>query len=209
MVRIGSIYLGSISKTLVPGLRVAWIVAPAAIAEKIELAKQATDLCTGVFDQRVVHAALEQGLVAALAPRLRKHYQDKRDVMETALRDLLPGRVRWGQPRGGFFLWAEFAEGIDDRALFERAVDLRVSFVVGSAFYVDGQGHRFARLSFSAPTHERIREGIRRLGAAVQALQADEAGSQVTKSTSFARKPSMKYATTASSRTRAARMERR
>jgi 2-aminoadipate transaminase len=167
------IYLGSISKTLVPGLRVAWIVAPEVIAEKVELAKQATDLCTGVFDQRVVHAALENGIVAALAPLLRKHYQDKRDVMETALRELLPGRVGWSQPRGGFFLWAEFPDDVDDGALFARAVEMGVSFVVGSAFYVNGEGHRFARLSFSAPTHERIREGIRRLGAAVDAVQTD------------------------------------
>jgi DNA-binding transcriptional MocR family regulator len=154
-------------------LRVAWIVAPTLIAAKVELAKQATDLCTGVFDQRVVHAALEQGVVSALAPRLRKHYQDKRDVMEAALRDALPERVSWSQPRGGFFLWAQFAEGVDDRALFQRAVMVRVSFVIGSAFYVNGQGHRFARLSFSAPTHERIREGIRRLHAAVEAVDAD------------------------------------
>jgi 2-aminoadipate transaminase len=167
------VYLGSISKTLVPGLRVAWIVAPALIAAKVELAKQATDLCTGVFDQRVVHAALEQGVVAALAPRLRKHYQDKRDVMETALRAALAERVSWAQPRGGFFLWAQFADGVDDRTLFQRAVDMHVSFVIGSAFYVDGQGHRFARLSFSAPTHERIREGIRRLCAAVEAVESD------------------------------------
>ena len=151
----------------------AWIVAPAAITAKVELAKQATDLCTGVFDQRVVHAALEQGVVAALAPRLRRHYQDKRDVMESALRDALPGRVTWSQPRGGFFLWAEFPEAVDDRALFDRAIEMRVSFVIGSAFYVDGQGHRFARLSFSAPTPERIREGVRRLQAAVDAVEAD------------------------------------
>jgi 2-aminoadipate transaminase len=167
------VYLGSISKTLVPGLRVAWIVAPAAIVAKVELAKQATDLCTGVFDQRVVHAALEQGIVAGLAPRLRTHYQDKRDVMEAALREALPGRATWSQPRGGFFLWAEFPDGVDDRALFARAIEHRVSFVIGSAFYVDGQGHRFARLSFSAPTHERIREGVRRLHAAVDAVEID------------------------------------
>jgi 2-aminoadipate transaminase len=163
------VYLGSISKTLVPGFRVAWMVAPAEIAHRVELAKQAADLCSGVFDQRIVHAALERGVVKAIAPTLRKHYQDKRSVMEAALRELLPGQVRWTQPRGGFFLWAEFTEGVDDRTLFERAVEQRVSFVAGSAFYVNGEGHRFARLSFSAPTPERIREGIARLRAAVDA----------------------------------------
>jgi 2-aminoadipate transaminase len=163
------VYLGSISKTLVPGFRVAWLVAPAAIANRVELAKQAADLCSGVFDQRVVHAALERGIVDALAPRLRHHYQQKRTVMEAALRATLDGRVTWSQPRGGFFLWVEFPEGVDDRALFDRAVERRVSFVIGSAFYVDGGGHRFGRLSFSAPSHDGIREGIRRLAEAIPA----------------------------------------
>jgi len=164
------IYLGSISKTLAPGFRVAWLVAPPAIAQRVELAKQATDLCTGVFDQRVVHAALSRGIVDALAPRLRAHYQAKRTVMEDALCASLGARVRWTQPRGGFFLWAEFEPHVDDRQLFEQAIANRVSFVIGSAFYVNGEGHRCARLSFSAPSVERIREGVSRLAAAVRAL---------------------------------------
>jgi 2-aminoadipate transaminase len=170
------VYLGSISKTLVPGLRVAWLVAPAAIGSKVELAKQAADLCSGVFDQRIVHLALERGVVAAIAPALRTHYQDKRTVMEQALRDRLPGRVRWSQPRGGFFLWAEFEQGVDDRELFDRSVEQRVSFVQGSAFYVNGGGHRFARLSFSAPSHDRIRAGVARLRVALDATVAVRPG---------------------------------
>lgn len=161
------IYLGSISKTLVPGFRVAWLVAPHAIANRVELAKQAADLCSGVFDQRVVHAALARGVVDKLAPRLRRHYQEKRTVMEEALRSTLDGQVRWSQPRGGFFLWVEFPSGVDDRTLFDRAVERRVSFVIGSAFFVNGGGHRYGRLSFSAPSHDRIREGIQRLAAAI------------------------------------------
>lgn len=161
------VYLGSISKTLVPGFRVAWMVAPPAIAQRVELAKQATDLCSGVFDQRVVHACLERGVVQAIAPALRAHYQAKRTAMECALRRTMAGRVRWAQPRGGFFLWAEFEEGIDDRALFTQAVSERVSFVIGSAFFVDGGGHRFARLSFSNPSPERIDEGVTRLKRAL------------------------------------------
>ena len=168
------IYLGSISKTLVPGLRVAWMVAPAAIAERVELAKQAVDLCTGVFDQRIVHAALERGVVDRIAPELRRHYQAKRSVMEAALRATLGDRVQWAQPRGGFFLWARFTGAIDDRQLFDRAVDHKVSFVQGSAFFVDEapDSHQFARLSFSAPNPERIREGVRRLATALDAVTA-------------------------------------
>ena len=163
------VYLGTISKTLVPGLRVAWMVSPPDIAERAELAKQAIDLHSGIFDQRIVDAALSHGVVQRLAPALRAHYMAKRTVMEDALRTSLRDRVRWVRPRGGFFLWVEFDSSIDDRALFEHAIKQRVSFVVGSAFYVNGEGHRFARLSFSAPSHDRIREGAARLAAAFDA----------------------------------------
>ena len=166
------VYLGSISKTLVPGFRVAWMIAPPAIAQRVELAKQATDLCSGVFDQRMVHACLDRGIVAAIAPGLRAHYQTKRTAMETALAKNMEGRVRWSQPRGGFFLWAEFEEGIDDRALFTQAVAEKVSFVIGSAFFVDGGGHRFARLSFSNPSPARIDEGVGRLKRALDKSMA-------------------------------------
>lgn len=159
------IYLGSFSKILVPGLRVAWMVAPAAIAQKVELCKQAADISSGVFDQRIVHGALADGVIDRIAPDLRAHYQAKRTVMERALAQHLTGRVRWISPRGGFFLWIDMP-GVDDTQLLERALKEKVSFVPGSAFFVDGGGHHFARLAFSGNTHEQIAEAIRRLSAA-------------------------------------------
>ena len=161
------IYLGSMSKTLVPGFRVAWLVAPVAIAQKVELCKQAADLCSGVFDQRVVHATLDRGVVQRIAPTLRAHYQHKRTVMEQALTAKLAGRVQWTSPRGGFFLWIRLPDGVDDRAFFERALTHKVSFVIGSAFHVDGGGHSYARLSFSGITPAQIEEGVARLAAAL------------------------------------------
>ena len=157
----------SFSKVLVPGLRVAWMVAPREIAQKVELAKQAADICSSVFDQRIVHGAMDRDVVERIAPALRAHYQAKRTVMEQALQLTLAGRVTWTSPRGGFFLWIELPEGVDDRELFERALKERVSFVIGSAFFVNGQGHRFARLAFSGISHEQIAEGITRLAAAI------------------------------------------
>jgi len=160
------IYLGSFSKILVPGLRVAWMVAPPAIAQKVELCKQAADISSGVFDQRIVHGALAGGVIDRIAPGLRAHYQAKRTVMETALTTHLAGRVKWTSPRGGFFLWIEMP-GVDDRRLFDRALEEKVSFVLGSAFFVDGQGHEFARLAFSGISHDQIEQGIARLAAAI------------------------------------------
>jgi 2-aminoadipate transaminase len=160
------IYLGSVSKILVPGLRVAWLVAPAAIAQKVELCKQAADISSGVFDQRIVHGALAGGVIDRIAPGLRSHYAAKRTVMEQALNRHLKDRVRWISPRGGFFLWIEMP-GIDDRRLLDRALEEKVSFVLGSAFFVNGQGHEFARLAFSGITRDQIEEGIGRLATAV------------------------------------------
>ena len=161
------IYLGSFSKILVPGLRVAWMVAPTAIAQKVELCKQAADISSGVFDQRIVHGALAGGVIDRIAPGLRSHYQAKRTVMERALETNLVGKVKWTSPRGGFFLWIE-VPGADDRELFDRAIKEKVSFVPGSAFFVDGGGHEFARLAFSGITHEQIEQGIGRLATAIQ-----------------------------------------
>ena len=163
------VYLGSFSKVLVPGFRVAWMVAPSAIAQKVELAKQAADLCSGVFDQRVVHGTLDRGVVQGIAPTLRAHYQHKRTVMEQALQAKLGDRIKWTTPRGGFFLWIELPPGIDDLALFDRALKEKVSFVIGSAFFVNGAGHEFARLSFSGITPEQIVEGVERLARACMA----------------------------------------
>ncbi len=167
------VYLGSFSKVLVPGLRVAWLVAPRVIAEKVELAKQAADICSSVFDQRIVHGAMDRGVVDRIAPSLRAHYQAKRGVMEQSLQSSLAGRVTWTSPRGGFFLWIQLPEGVDDRALFERALKEKVSFVLGSSFFVDGHGHRFARLAFSGITHKQIKTGIERLAAAVELATED------------------------------------
>jgi 2-aminoadipate transaminase len=170
------VYLGSFSKVLVPGFRVAWMVAPAAIAQKVELAKQAADLCSGVFDQRVVHGALDRGVIQRIAPALRAHYQHKRTVMEQSLQAKLGDRVKWTTPRGGFFLWIELPPGVDDLSLFDRALEEKVSFVIGSAFFVDGGGHQFARLSFSGITPAQIAEGVARLERAVSTCARADSG---------------------------------
>src|SRR5262249_43781876 len=162
------VYLSSFSKTVAPGFRVAWIAAPPAIAAKLEVAKQAADLCTGALDQRIVYEVWKRGTIAARLPALRAYYAEKRRVMEQALRRELGGLVSWPEPKGGFFLWASFAGDVNADVLLERAIAHRVVYVAGSAFFVDGRSTNQARLSFSAPTHARIEEGIRRLALAVR-----------------------------------------
>jgi 2-aminoadipate transaminase len=170
------VYLSSFSKTLAAGFRVAWIDAPAPLAAKLEYAKQASDLCTGVLDQRVIFEACRRGILERQLPRLRAYYQHKRDVMVDALRLAFGDRMTWPEPRGGFFLWATLPPRVDAEALITRAVDHGVIYVAGSAFFVNARpessttpGKDVIRLSFSAPSPDRIREGVSRLAAALHA----------------------------------------
>ena len=163
------IYLSSFSKTLAPGFRTAWIVAHPAVTAKIELAKQAIDLCTSGFDQQMVYEACARGVLAAQAPRLRALYQRKRDVMVAALTQSgVP--LSWLEPRGGFFLWARLPDGMHADTLLERATSMGVIYVTGSAFFVDQTGHEFIRLSFSSPSEARMKEGVERLAGAMREL---------------------------------------
>jgi 2-aminoadipate transaminase len=162
------LYLSSFSKTLAPGFRVAWIDAPAAIAVKIEMAKQAGDLCTGVFDQRMVHECVRRGILERQLPILRTHYAAKRDVMVEAFRRESGTALSWSDPRGGFFLWATLPNELDADRLLDRAVRHGVVYVAGSAFFVNDGGGSQIRLSFSAPAHDQIREGVHRLADAIR-----------------------------------------
>jgi 2-aminoadipate transaminase len=163
------LYLSSFSKTLAPGFRVGWMSAPPAVAAKLELAKQAADLCTGAFDQRVVFEAVKRGLLDTHLPVLRAHYQMKRDTMVRALRRELTDRLSWIDPRGGFFLWVALSHGLVSAVVRPLAQARGVIFVEGGAFFVDGSGQEFLRLSFSAPSPDRIDEGVTRLAQAISA----------------------------------------
>jgi 2-aminoadipate transaminase len=162
------VYLSSFSKTLAPGFRVAWVDAPPPVVAKLELAKQASDLCTGELDQRIVFEACRRGILDRQAPILRRYYQHKRDVMVGALRREFGDDVTWPAPRGGFFLWVTLPPLLDADAMTARAVEHGVVYVAGQAFFVNGSGRHFIRLSFSAPTPERIEEGVRRLSATIR-----------------------------------------
>lgn len=166
------LYLSTFSKTLAPGFRVGWMTAAPALIERFETAKQSTDLTSGALDQLVVHEAVRRGLVHALAPKLRALYARKRNVMEQSLRTHLGDRLTWSPPKGGFFVWATLPPGSSDHSLLERALMHGVVFVVGSAFHVDGSGHEKIRLSFSAPSIDRIEEGAKRLAQAFADLSS-------------------------------------
>src|SRR4051795_5407810 len=164
----GVIYLGSFSKTFAPGFRVGWAVAPHAVREKLVLASEAAILCPSAFSQLAVATYLEDHDWKHQVGVFRDLYRERADATLGALADLVPS-ARCTTPRGGFYVWVTLPEGLDATAMLPRAVTERVAYVPGTAFFADGQGRRSLRLSYCYPTSERIREGVRRLAAVVEA----------------------------------------
>lgn len=162
------IYLSSFSKTLAPGFRVAWMVAPEPIASKLDLFKQTQDLMTPTLDQHVIYQAYRRGILTSRLPMLRKFYQEKRTVMQDELRAQLGDLITWPEPKGGFFLWATLPAHCSTDDMLPRAIEQRVIYVTGSAFFIDGTGANILRLSFSLPTKEKIVEGVQRLTRVVK-----------------------------------------
>lgn len=165
----GVIYLGSFSKTFSPGMRVGWALAPHAVREKLVLAQESATLCPPAFSQLAVSSYLSRHDWLGQIKQLREMYRERRDAMMSALEDFMPAACTWNQPHGGFFVWVTLPPGIDSKAMLPRAVTARVAYVPGTAFYADGFGTSCMRLSFCYPTPERIREGVRRLAAVLEA----------------------------------------
>ena len=163
----GVIYLGSFSKTFAPGFRVGWAVAPHAVREKLVLASEATQLCPSSFSQLAVSTYLSTQPWKEQIKTFREIYRERRDVMLETLDLVMPPGTAWTRPSGGFYVWLTLPERLDATAMLPRAVTARVAYVPGTAFYADGLGSWSMRLSYCYPTPERIKEGVRRLGAVI------------------------------------------
>jgi 2-aminoadipate transaminase len=169
----GCIYMGSFSKVLAPGLRIGYIVAPKAIYPKLLQAKQAADLHTPGFNQRVVAEVIKDGFLDRHVPTIRALYKQQRDTMLAALEHEMAGLdVKWTRPAGGMFLWVRLPEGVDAQTLLPEAVERNVAFVPGAPFYADHPDTRTLRLSYVTATSEEIRTAIAALAAAIRAHQA-------------------------------------
>jgi 2-aminoadipate transaminase len=160
-------YLGTFSKILSPGIRLGWVVAPPPVLEKINLGKQAADLCTSTLSQLMVQAYFERGRWEDYVESLTDTYRTRRDTMLDALAEHFPRQAEWTRPGGGLFIWATLPDFIDTTDLLARALRDNVAFVPGEAAFLDGRGRSSMRLNFSASDEESIREGIRRIGEVV------------------------------------------
>ncbi|GAP36062.1 valine--pyruvate aminotransferase [Piscinibacter sakaiensis] len=171
----GTVYLGSFSKVLAPGLRLGYVVAPAPLYPKLLQAKQAADLHTPGFNQRLVHEVLRDGLLATHLPGVRDRYRQQRDAMAAALARHLPAGCRWQRPSGGMFFWVTLPEGLDTLALLPAAVARGVAYVPGEPFHAGTPQRNTLRLSFVTASAERIERGIAAIGAVVREALADAA----------------------------------
>ena len=166
------IYLSTFSKTLAPGLRLGWIVAPPDVISKLVQLKQGADLHTSTFGQMVAYEVARDNYLDEHIKLIRRVYGERRNVMLEALEKNFPSEVTWTRPQGGLFLWVTLPEGMDCHQLFQAALKENVAFVPGDSFYAGNgyadEGRRHFRLNFSNAQPEQIREGIRRLSVAIK-----------------------------------------
>ena len=165
-----SILFGSFSKIVSPGMRLGWIVAGKEIMEKLIIAKQASDLHSNYFTQRIVYQYLIDNRIDDHMTKIRQLYKRQRNKMIDAIKEFFPPEVKYTQPEGGMFLWVTLPEGTSSLELFDIALKRNVAFVPGQAFYVNGEGKNNLRLNFSNSDEEKIEEGIRRLGKAIHEM---------------------------------------
>lgn len=164
------IMLGSFSKIVVPSFRIGWIVAPKDIMDKLITAKQAADLHTNYFSQRVIYEYLNSYNIDNHIAKIKEAYGRQREAMVNAIEKYFPKEVKFTKPEGGMFLWATLPEGVSSLQLFELAIKKNVAFVPGSPFYANGGGENTMRLNYSCTNEEKIEEGIKRLGAAIKEI---------------------------------------
>ena len=157
------IYLGSFSKVLAPGLRCGWIVAPRPMLERLEIAKQAADLCSGMLDQSIVDEFCAGGELAPQIERVRSFYRGKRATLIAALEEHFTGAATWTPADGGLFTFVTMHDGVDTAERINEAVANGVAYIPGGPFFVDGSGRNTMRLTFAKESDERIREGMVRL----------------------------------------------
>ena len=159
------IYLGSFSKVLIPGIRIGWIAAAKALIEKASMVKQTADLCSSTLGQQLACCLSRDSYIDMHTRKLTELYRQKRDTMLESMERCFPSGIKFNKPRGGFFVWVTFPDHYpDSRELLQLALENNVAFVHGEGFFSNGGGKKSARFSFSQPSTEEIKKGIKTLG---------------------------------------------
>jgi 2-aminoadipate transaminase len=161
------IYLSTFSKTLSPGIRLAWVIAPQEVIRKLVQAKQGADLHTATFNQIVAYEVSRGGFLDRHVWMIRRVYGERRNIMLQAMEEHFPEGTSWTRPQGGLFLWGILPEGMNSKKVLAKAIEQKVAFVPGESFYARGGGENTMRLNFSYASPEKIRLGIERLGKVI------------------------------------------
>ncbi|MFM8965156.1 MAG: PLP-dependent aminotransferase family protein [Actinomycetota bacterium] len=162
------IYLGSFSKTIVPGFRIGWALVPQALREKLVIASESSILCPSNFAQMSISSYLANQPWRDQISSFVELYKARRDAMLETLDAHFPKSATWTRPQGGFYVWVTLPPEIDTKAMMPKAIVAKVAYVPGTAFYADGLGSWSMRLSYCYPTPERIREGVKALAGVVE-----------------------------------------
>jgi 2-aminoadipate transaminase len=173
--------LRTFSKTMTPGLRVAWMAGPEELIYKIGIAKQGTDLCSSAFVQYMASEYIERGYIYTHVEKVREIYGQKKEIMVNAMKKYFPPEADYAIPKGGMFLWVTLPEYISTREMFSKAIEKEVAYVIGETFFADGGGKNTMRLNFSHEPPEIIEEGIKRLANVIKEeirLKRDGGGAQ-------------------------------
>lgn len=162
------VYISSFSKILAPGLRTAFIRGPVEIISRLEMAAQASDICTSTLDQQIIYEYCRRGLVEKSMDKIRSLYRRNGATLLTALEKTMPEGAEWNEPRGGFFMWMRLPEVINTEEMLQEALKRNVAYVPGKPFCVDGSGSNELRLTFSRETPERLEEGAQKLAETIK-----------------------------------------
>ncbi len=162
------VYLGTLSKIISPGIRTGWVLAPPPILERLAMLKQGADLCSPTLSQMFAEEYIRRGLWLKNIENLKPVYRARRDAMLRALEKHFPSDSSWTRPQGGLFVWATLPGYLDTEKMLPLAIEQKVAFVPGTAFYPDGSGAHRMRLNFSFSTEDQIAEGIKRLGKVIR-----------------------------------------
>ncbi|MHB8894472.1 MAG: aminotransferase-like domain-containing protein [Candidatus Geothermincolia bacterium] len=162
------VYLGTLSKIVSPGIRTGWALGPAPIIERLSTLKQSADLCSSALNQMFAEEYIESGLWLKNVENLKPIYRSRRDAMLQALEENFPEGSSWTRPEGGLFIWVTLPEFLDAQKMLPLAINQKVAYVPGTAFYADGSGANNMRLNFSYADEDLIAEGITRLGKVIR-----------------------------------------
>ncbi|MDR1542999.1 MAG: PLP-dependent aminotransferase family protein [Prevotellaceae bacterium] len=167
------LYVGSFSKIMSPGMRLAWALVPKQVYDKMSICKQSIDACPPTFSQVFAQKFMESGQMDTYILKIREIYRNRRDYMLAAIEKYFPSQATFVKPQGGFYLWVKMPDGIDEEVLFKKVVEQGAVFVLGAVFHPQAKKNGYIRISYSNTPEEQIEKGIKIIGDCLKELKPE------------------------------------